>query len=146
MKNIKYSLFAALFIATLLAVPVLASADNGKRKPLVEHRRDGKRAMPPKVMDNKDFSIMYDIVKGTSFDSGKKNLVRVACISSWFDSRQCARLLSLFSFDSGKLEMLEMLSPRLLERNNYEMILKEFSFSSNKEKAIKLLLGERIGK
>jgi hypothetical protein len=47
------------------------------------------------------------------------------------------------SFDSYRLEALEYLAPRILDKRACDVILGEFSFGSNKEKAEALLMGNR---
>ena len=88
----------------------------------------------------KHFSMMYKIVKDASFDKNKIGIIRVACIASNFSSKQCARLLALLSFDDNKIDALEIMKPNLVELDNYNKILNQFSFSSSREKAAKILL------
>jgi hypothetical protein len=83
---------------------------------------------------------VLDVVKKASFDDRKIDVMRVACIGSYFSSEQCARLLSLLSFDDNKVKALEVIAPRLVESDNAEDILKKFSFSSSKDKAVGILL------
>lgn len=84
--------------------------------------------------------MMYDIMKKNAFDNQKNDILRVACIGSFFSSEQCARLLSLYSFDSNRLEALKIMSPRLIDVDDAEKIIKKFTFSSEKEKAMLLLM------
>ena len=97
--------------------------------------RDERR---PRAMHRKDFNMMCDIVKDASFSDKKIGVLKVACISSYFNSKQCAKLLALFSFENDKLEALKVLAPRIVDFNPKE-ILKQFTFSSNKDKALDIL-------
>ena len=95
--------------------------------------------MPLKPMRKDDFKTLCEIVEKTSFADRQKDIVTVACMGSYFSSKQCETLLSLFSFQDSKLAVLEILSPRLLEQEELAGILKQFSFSSSKDKAIEIL-------
>ncbi len=110
---------------------VAAAPDNWGRNP-----RSNEKAM-----DNSDFKLLRSLLKEASFDSERIKMIRVACIGNRFSSKQCAEILSIFSFDSKKLDALKYLAPYVLDRNKRarEVILKEFSFKSNKEKAEALL-------
>ena len=90
-------------------------------------------------MSDKDFKMMCEVVDETSFNERKIRVIKVACISSYFTSKQCAQLLSMFSFENDKLEALKVLCPKLVDKDAKE-IIKQFSFSSNKDKAIEILL------
>ncbi|MBR5814281.1 MAG: DUF4476 domain-containing protein, partial [Bacteroidaceae bacterium] len=67
------------------------------------------------------------------------DIIRVACIGSNLSSNQCAKLLSLLSFDNNKLEALEVMAPRIVDNDYNDKILKQFSFSVNREKAARIL-------
>jgi hypothetical protein len=99
--------------------------------------------MRARAMDKSDFKLLYSLLKEESFDKDRVKMIRVACIGNYFTSKQCASMLSLMSFDSYRLEALEYLAPRILDKRACDVILREFSFSSNKEKAEALLMGNR---
>jgi hypothetical protein len=89
-------------------------------------------------MHNKDFKMMCEVVDDASFHEKKIGVIKVACISSYFNSKQCAKLLSMIPFDDAKLKALKVLAPRMIDRDVTD-IVKQFSFSSNKEKALEIL-------
>lgn len=143
MKHFKYIMIAAVVAVSLLSLPAAAVEPDKKPKQQFEHRDRGlkeRKHMHPHAMRDKDFSLVLNVVKKASFDDRKIDVMRVACIGSYFSSEQCARLLSLLSFDDNKVEALEVIAPRLVESDNAEDILKKFSFSSSKDKAIGILL------
>jgi hypothetical protein len=74
-------------------------------------------------------------IKGTSFKSGKMDLIEVACLRCSFSSRQTADLLKLFDFDDERLQALRLLAPCTVDRYDINQIIKAFDFDSNKEKA-----------
>ena len=93
-----------------------------------------------RAMRDNDFSMVYRVVKNTSFDKNKIDIIRVACIGSNFSSNQCAKLLSLLSFDDNKLEALEVMAQNIVDDRDYNKIMKQFSFKSSREKAAKILM------
>ena len=126
----------ALIVLFALALPVMASEQN----PQVEHRpkKEMRHEHRPRAMHNKDFKMMCEVIDDASFHEKKIGVIKVACISSYFNSRQCAKLLSMISFDDAKLKALKVLAPRMIDRDVTD-IVKQFSFSSNKDKALEIL-------
>ena len=126
----------ALVMLFTLAMPMMASEQN----PQVEHRpkKEMRYERRPRAMHNKDFKMMCEVVDDASFHEKKIGVIKVACISSYFNSRQCAKLLSMISFDDAKLNALKVLAPRMIDRDVTD-IVKQFSFSSNKDKALEIL-------
>ena len=126
----------ALVMLFTLAMPMMASEQN----PQVEHRpkKEMRHEHRPRAMHNKDFKMMCEVVDDASFHEKKIGVIKVACISSFFNSKQCAKLLSMISFDEGKLKALKVIAPRIIDRDVTD-IVKQFSFSSNKDKALEIL-------
>ena len=131
----KKSIIALVMLFTL-AMPIMAS---GQRHEEEHHQRKEMRdKFRPKAMHHKDFKMMCEVVDDASFHEKKIGVIKVACISSYFNSRQCAKLLSMISFDDAKLNALKVLAPRIIDKDVTE-IVKQFSFSSSKDKAMEIL-------
>ena len=123
-----------------LGMPLMASGQSQR----MEHR-PGKemRGEPrPRAMQDKDFKMMCEVVNDASFSGRKIGVIKVACISSYFTSNQCVKLLSMISFESDRLEALKVLRPRVLNIDA-RVIQEQFSFSSNKEEAMKIMFPNR---
>ena len=131
----KKSIIALVMLFTL-AMPMMASEQN----PQVEHRpkKEMRYEHRPRAMHRKDFKMMCEVVDDASFHEKKIGVIKVACISSYFNSKQCAKLLSMISFDDAKLKALKVLAPRMIGRDVTD-IVKQFTFSSNKDKALEIL-------
>ena len=131
----KKSIIALVMLFTL-TMPVMASEQN----PQVEHRpkKEMRHDRRPRAMHNKDFKMMCEVVDDASFHEKKIGVIKVACISSYFNSKQCAKLLSMIPFDDAKLKALKVLAPRMIGRDVTD-IVKQFTFSSNKDKALEIL-------
>ena len=142
MKRMKKIMLIALMAFIIMPMPQQVAAQERKPKVKIEKRERKPQRRPDRVraMRDSDFSMMYKIVKDASFDKNKIDIIRVACIASNFSSKQCARLLALLSFDDNKIDALEIMKPNLVELDNYNKILNQFSFSSSREKAAKILL------
>ena len=129
-----------LIVLFALALPMMASEQN----PQVEHRpkKEMRYERRPRAMHNKDFKMMCEVVDEASFHEKKIGIIKVACISSYFNSKQCVKLLSMISFDDAKLKALKVLAPRLIidtDVTEVTDIVKQFSFSSKKDKALEIL-------
>jgi hypothetical protein len=106
-----------------------------------DHRRDNHRREHVKLFPLQDekFAIITDKVKDASFKDCKLALIEVGCIDNYFVCRQVLSLLKLFTFDDDKLEVLKIMSPYILDKENYEMLSEHFTFDKNKKSAMDLL-------
>jgi hypothetical protein len=136
--NKKSAITMLVFFA--LGMPLVASGQSQRmeRRPKKEMRNEFR----PKAMLDKDFKMMCEVVDDASFTEKKIGVIKVACISSYFTSEQCAKLLSMISFDTAKLEALRVLSPRVLNIDA-RVIQEQFSFSSSKIEAMKIMFPDR---
>ena len=126
----------ALVMLFTLAIPMMASVQRQEMEH--QHRKEMRHEHRPRVMHNKDFKMMCEVVDDASFHEKKIGIIKVACISSYFNSKQCAKLLSMIPFDDAKLKALKVLAPRMIGRDVTD-IVKQFTFSSNKDKALEIL-------
>ncbi|MBR5829134.1 MAG: DUF4476 domain-containing protein, partial [Bacteroidaceae bacterium] len=96
MKNIRNMMLIALVAAAMVALPQDLQAQERKPKAQVEmrDRREQRNPERARAMRDKDFSMMYKIVKKASFNDNRIDIIRVAAIGSYFSSKQCAELLS----------------------------------------------------
>lgn len=126
----------ALVMLFTLAIPMMASVQRHEMEH--QHRKEMRHEHRPRVMHNKDFKMMCEVVDDASFHEKKIGVIKVACISSYFNSKQCAKLLSMIPFDDAKLKALKVLATRMIGRDVTD-IVKQFTFSSNKDKALEIL-------
>lgn len=126
----------AILIFFALVMPMMASVQ--KQEMEHHHRKEMRYERRPRAMHNKDFKMMCEVVDDASFHEKKIGVIKVACISSYFNSKQCAKLLSMIPFDDAKLKALKVLAPRMIGRDVTD-IVKQFTFSSNKDKALEIL-------
>ena len=137
----KFILIVSVALMMILMPQNVAAKNNFSNVNIEKHeRKQQKRPDRARAMRNDDFSMMYKILKNSSFDGNRIDIIRVACIASHFSSKQCAKLLALFSFNDNRIEALSIMAPNIVDSDNYDKILDQFSFTSSKEKAISILL------
>ena len=129
-----------MLVILALGMPLMASEQRQEKE---RHpRKEMRGEFRTKAMSDKDFKMMCEVIDDASFHEKKIGIIKVACISSYFNSKQCAKLLSMISFDDAKLKALKVLAPRLIidtDVTEVTEIVKQFSFSSNKDKALEIL-------
>ena len=138
MKNFRNIMLIALMAVVMVSLPQESQAQERRPKAQIEKREKKEQRNRERAMRDKDFSMMYKIVKKYSFDDKKIDIIRVASIGSYFSSRQCAELLSLISFNDNRLEALEVMAPRIVDDKDFDRIMKQFSLSY-KDKVSRIL-------
>lgn len=101
------------------------------------HRKQPSRHH--QAMSPKDFQFMYKIIKKKNFDNDRLEILSVGVLDNYFTCQQCARLMSLYSFDDNKLKILRIMTGHIVDLENHHDILKELDFDSSKQKAIDIL-------
>lgn len=138
MKNFRNIMLIALMAVVMVSLPQESQAQERRPKAQIEKREKKEQRNRERAMRDKDFSMMYKIVKKYSFDDKKIDIIRVASIGSYFSSRQCAELLSLISFNDNRLEALGVMAPRIVDDKDFDRIMKQFSLSY-KDKVARIL-------
>ena len=87
------------------------------------------------IMGEKDFQFLYKTIKRKSFEKDRLELLSVGVLDNYFSCRQCAKIMSLCSFDNDKLEILDIMVGHIDDLENMETILDSFKFDSNRRKA-----------
>lgn len=134
-------LLLALLMLVVAFQTAAAQPDHvvSERRGNILTERSVRRQVRFAPMSDENFAILTRIVKKTSFDENKTDILRVACMGNRFTCEQCASLLSHFSFDDKRLVALKILVPCLVNKENLSGIIKKFTFSSGKDKALELL-------
>lgn len=115
---------------------VIPSYPNQPSYPVVQ---PGRPVYPMYPMNDQEFQQLLEQVKRASFSSDRLKVVQNAINNRNFTCKQTATLLALISFDDDKLKALTLIAPRITDGVNYEQVINTFSFSSNKDKARKIL-------
>lgn len=83
------------------------------------------------------------LAKEVSFKDDRMRLLEAALTERHVTAAQCVRLMELANFDDERLEIVRYVSGRLVDPENIPDILDEFSFTSNRDKALELLRPRR---
>ncbi len=89
-------------------------------------------------ISDKQFTDFYNKVKTHPFKDEQMKLIRAGADNKYFTCQQCARMMSLYVFDDDKMEVLRIFAPRIVDKENYETVIKPLSLFKQ-EKAMKLL-------
>lgn len=83
------------------------------------------------VMDNTTFQQLKTTMKNMPFDDNKLQVVKTALKNSWISTAQVGELMSLFSFDSKKLELAKYAYDKTTDQQNYFLLYDDFDFNSS---------------
>lgn len=94
---------------------------------------------PQQIVDQAWFEEFFRRVEDKAFKSDRMRLIRSFPEHKYVTSQQCLRLINLFNWDNEKLEVLQIVAPRLADHQYAYKIMDAFDFSSNKDKASEIL-------
>lgn len=89
------------------------------------------------------FEALKSSVNKERFDDSRLNIIKQAAINNYFSTDQIKQLISLFNFESTKLELAKFLYGRATDRENYFIINDVFSFSSSRDALSKYIIEYR---
>lgn len=96
-------------------------------------------SLPYPTDDEAWFRKLYQRVKEKPFKDGRLNVIRDAARQSDFTCDEIIQLMKLFSFDDDQLEVLSILEPTIIDRQNVDRIINSMTFISGEEKARNIL-------
>jgi len=91
-------------------------------------------------MTESQFNRLLQNVKNEGFADDQTSVVRVAAQSQFFTVNQLIRLLNVFTFASDKIEIVRIVYPRIVDKENAHNLLGAFTYSSDK-KAVEQIIG-----
>ena len=91
------------------------------------------------IMNERDFQFLYKTIKKKSFEKEQFELLSVGVLDNYFSCQQCAKIMSIYSFDKDKLKVLDIMASHIVDRENAHLILDSFRFESDRKKAAKML-------
>ncbi|WP_205512252.1 DUF4476 domain-containing protein [Longitalea arenae] len=93
----------------------------------------------PRAIDDVTFASFMETIKHESFDDSRMAIARSGIDQNYFTAAQAKQLISLFSFESSKLEIAKYMYGKITDPKNYFIVYNAFTFSKSKEE-----LGEYI--
>ena len=142
MKQIAKALLILILSVWASAGNNLLSASNSPRNSAIkkvevfQHRpRHERPQFKNPIMNDRDFQYLYKVIKKKSFEKDQLELLRVGVLDNYFSCRQCAKIMSIYSFDKDKLKILDIMASHIVDRENAHQILNAFRFESDRRKA-----------
>ena len=131
-------IFLALIFLVLIGATTQLSAmtESQKHYPKSHIVHKGKKH---NIISDRDFIELCNLVQEESFDTDKVKIIKAGCLGCNFSCKQAAKLLMFLDFESDKLDALEYISSHIIKDKDILNIIETFSFSSNKDKALKIL-------
>lgn len=80
-----------------------------------------------------DFGMLKQYVRKEAFDDRRINIAKQAAGNNNFSTVQVRDLMSIFSFDEGKLDIAKYFYSRTVDRNNYYQLTDALSFANSKD-------------
>jgi len=81
------------------------------------------------------FEELLQVVRAEAFGQGKLRILEGAARDNYFVIAQVRRVIETFSFPSDKMRALEIMAPRVLDRQNAFSLYSAFDFEMEKEQA-----------
>lgn len=85
------------------------------------------------IIDAVSFQQLKETMRNTSFESTRQSVLNQASNGYWFTTHQVKELISLFSFESTKLDVAKRMYDRTVDKQNYFTVNQVFSFNSSVE-------------
>jgi Domain of unknown function (DUF4476) len=86
-----------------------------------------------------DFGVLKQYIRKEAFDDRRINMAKQAAGNNNFSTTQVRDLMSIFSFDEGKLDVAKYFYNRTVDRNNYYQLTDALSFSDSKDKLLQFI-------
>lgn len=142
MKLIAKALLILILSVWASAGNNLLSASNSprssaiKRVEVFQHRPHHERPQfKNPIMNDKDFQYLFKVIKKKAFEKDQLELLSVGVLDNYFSCRQCAKIMSIYSFDKDKLKVLDIMAKHIVDKENARLILDSFRFESDRRKA-----------
>jgi Domain of unknown function (DUF4476) len=115
-----------------------------KNKNRGRYDRDDDRYPNPYPGNNRqisdyDFGMLKQYIRKESFDDRRINMAKQAAGNNNFSTAQIRDIMSIFSFDEGKLDVAKYFYNRTVDKNNYYQLTDALSFSDSKDKLLQFI-------
>lgn len=90
-------------------------------------------------MSDTEFEEFYRKVKAEPFSDDRNDMIKALSKSKRLTCRQCAKLLTFYSFEDEKMAAFRWFAPHLVDKENYREIQKQFTFSFDQDEVKKIL-------
>jgi hypothetical protein len=119
-----------------LSAETLSASSYSEKIEVYQHRPHREQIPHQKsIMGKQDFQYLYKVIKKKSFNDDRLELLSVGVLDNYFSCRQCAKIMSIYSFDKDKLKVLDIMAKHIVDKENAHLILDSFRFESDRRKA-----------
>jgi hypothetical protein len=95
----------------------------------------------PAHLSDADFKKIVKAITTTKYETKKLDTLNTLMTGNDFSTDQVRQLMNLFSFESNKLAVAELLYDHTVDTKNYSTLSANFNFADNKEAFKKFLAG-----
>ena len=90
-------------------------------------------------MNASRFQILLSDIEDASFEDERITTVKVAAEHNYFDVAQGKQIMDVFDFSDGKLAVLKIVYPRIIDTDNSFQLINSFEFGDDKNKAKRII-------
>ena len=98
-----------------------------------------KEGTKSEAMSQSAFQSLYNSIKNEAFADDKLAVIKTAARRNKFIVSQLTALLDLFSFEDDKIKCVQIIYPKVIDKENAHEILNHFTYSSDKQKVEKII-------
>jgi len=93
----------------------------------------------PLAMSNSEFQSLLNNVKNESFADDQTSVVRIATKNKYFSISQLITLLDVFSFSDDKINIVRIVFPVIIDKDNAHNLLGAFTYSDDKDRVEQII-------
>jgi hypothetical protein len=90
-------------------------------------------------MEPGSFQRLLGAIRAASFSAEKRRVIEQAAAANFFLVAQCKDIVKSLSFSADQVRAVELIAPRLLDRQNAFELYDVFTFSADKEQVQRIL-------
>lgn len=91
------------------------------------------------AMSSSEFQRLLKNVENESFADDQTSVVRIAAKSKYFLISQLITLLDVFSFSDDKINVVQIVYPRIVDKDNAHNLLGAFTYSDDKDRVEQII-------
>ncbi|MDP8268694.1 MAG: DUF4476 domain-containing protein [Candidatus Tenebribacter davisii] len=93
----------------------------------------------PQAMSDSEFQNLLDNVQNEGFADDQTSVVRIAAKSKNFSISQLIFLLDVFSFSDDKINIVQIVYPKVVDKDNSHNLLGAFTYSDDKDRVEEII-------
>jgi hypothetical protein len=106
------------------------------RSPIVNSKRAPPLSVP---MEEIEFTNLMKELESATFKISREDVLRTASQSNYFTCHQLSRMIENLSFAEERITVCRIISPRIIDPQNYQIVLQRLTFESEKQRVQTIL-------